>query len=230
VLLAHEALPEVAAAPPPWTLEGRGAILLVRLPLSVLDEPAYVPTRLRGKLHGNLAIAMFVDYASSPVGPYRELLYIPGRFDFPDGRHYSITRIYVSTMESVVNGRRNWGIPKDRCDFDFRYGDDGSADFCASYEGHQFARLSLAARGPQLPFTTGLLPSALLRLSQYYRGRQFTYQPSASGRVQFSKVRDWTFDSAFFPDLAQGEVVACVQTPRFRMRFPISAIVDAPAE
>lgn len=230
MLISHEALPEVVAAPPPWTLEGRGAILLLRLPPSILDEPAYVPTRLRGRRRGQLAIAMFVDYASSPVGPYRELLYIPGRFDFPDGRHYSITRIYVSTMASVVNGRRNWGIPKDRCDFDFQYGDDGAATFSASYEGHRFARLSLAPRGPALPFTTALLPSSLLRLSQFYRGQQFTYQPSASGRVRFSKVLDWSFDSALFPDLAQGEVVACVQTPRFRMGFPVSTIVDAPAE
>ena len=49
-----------------------------------------------------------------------------GTFAFEDGkRHLSISRIFVSTLDSVVNGQRNWGIPKDVAQFDVRYGDNG---------------------------------------------------------------------------------------------------------
>ncbi len=54
------------------------------------------------------------------VGPYDELIYVPGLFsrrspsDQQQPVEYfpAITRIYVSTDESVYNGRKNWGIPK----------------------------------------------------------------------------------------------------------------------
>lgn len=229
MLTAHADLPVVPLAPPPWSLTGRGTILLVKLPKEVLDDPAFVPAELRGRRHGGHALVMFVDYADSAVGPYRELLYIPGRFDFPNGRHYSITRIYVSSMDSVVNGRLNWGIPKDCCDFDYRYGDDGRDVYDVSHAGRRFAHLELKAGGPRLPFSTALLPTFLLTLSQVYEGRQFTYIPAASGQLQFAKVSDWAFDGELFPDLARGKVVACVRTPRFRMTFPVSTIGAATA-
>lgn len=229
MLIPHADLPQVPMAPAPWTLTGRGTILLVKLPKAALDDPSFTPPELRGQpRHGGFAMVMFVDYEDSAVGPYRELLYIPGKYDFPNGRHYSITRIYVSSMKSVVNGRVNWGIPKDCCDFDYRYGADDRDVLDVSLGGKRFAHLVVEARGPKLPFTTGLLPDFLLTLSQYYGGQQFTYIPSASGQVQFAKVRDWQFDGELFPDLAQGKVLACVRTPRFRMTFPVSEIRAQP--
>jgi len=228
MLIQHADLPIVPLAPSPWTLTGRGTILLVKLPKAVLDDPAFMPAELQAvRRHGGLAMAMFVDYEQSPVGPYRELLYIPGRFDFPNGRHYSITRIYVSSMESVVNGRFNWGIPKDCCDFDYRYGDDGRDVLDVSLHGKRFAHLEIRAGRLSLPFTTALLPDFMLTLSQYYNAQQFTYIPSASGQVQLARVTDWSFDGDLFPDLAVGKVLACLRTPRFRMTFPLSTILPA---
>src|SRR5574343_636748 len=107
----------VIDAPAPWTLRGRGYILAIRMPQAVLDDCPHTPAELRASRRGALSLAMLVDYAESPAGPYQELLFIPGTFDFQGQRHPSISRIFVSTMASVVNGRRNWGIPKDRCDF-----------------------------------------------------------------------------------------------------------------
>lgn len=222
MLKRDDELPEVPLAPAPWALTGRGWILLVKLPKSALDDPAFVPPELRGKRHGRYALVMLVDYETSPVGPYRELLYIPGRFDFPNGRHFSITRIYVSTMDSVVNGRINWGIPKDCCDFDFRDDKEGNDLLSASHEGERFAHFTIRPGRWRLPFTSRLLPRLLLTLSQYHGGRQFTYIPSASGRLQFSRVVEMHFDGKLFPDLAKGKVVACVKTPRFGMNFPVA--------
>lgn len=79
-------------------------------------------TRLRRRR----ALTPFETLPSPPVGPYDELIYVPGLFSrrprqpLRTGRtaaepiEYfpSITRIYVSTDESVYNGRKNWGIPK----------------------------------------------------------------------------------------------------------------------
>ncbi|MDP3295002.1 MAG: acetoacetate decarboxylase family protein [Nevskia sp.] len=223
-------LPNVALAPAPWSLTGSGYILMVRLPASVLDDPRHVPPELRGKRRGRYAMVMLVDYEDSAVGPYRELLYIPGKFAFdgePKKNYQSITRIYVSSLESVVNGRRNWGIPKDLASFDYRYGVDGIDRFDTSLDGKRFASFTFKPGKLKWPFSTAMVPNALLQLAQIHGGRQFVYAPSAKGHVQFAKVLDWSFDSTRFPDLAQGRVVACVKVPRFTMGFPVSVVTPA---
>lgn len=224
LLTPDAALPTVPLAPAPWSLTGSGYILLMKLPPAVLDDPRHTPTALRGQRRGGLSMVMLVDYERSAVGPYRELLYIPGTFAFGARTLQSITRIYVSSMESVVNGRINWGIPKDRCDFDFQYGSDGRDRCEASLNGKPFATFAFRTGGWTLPFSTAIVPNALIRLAQIHGGRQFVYVPSASGRIRFAKVTDWSFDAAWFPDLAQGRVLACVKVPRFTMGFPVSAV------
>ncbi|KIJ41152.1 hypothetical protein M422DRAFT_256003 [Sphaerobolus stellatus SS14] len=63
---------------------------------------------------------MIVRYTSSSVGPYDELAYIPGKFDTPDGKkHWRTTNIYVSSEDSVYNGRLHWNIPKHLAIFSF---------------------------------------------------------------------------------------------------------------
>lgn len=53
---------------------------------------------------------MIVRYEDSEVGPYDELILIPGRAMNPHtGKaDMRITNIFVSTDASVWNGRRNW--------------------------------------------------------------------------------------------------------------------------
>lgn len=224
-------LPTVPLAPAPWSLTGSGYILMVKLPASVLDDPRHVPPELRGKRSGKYATVMLVDYEDSAVGPYRELLYIPGKFPFKGGprtkNYQSITRIYVSSMESVVNGRRNWGIPKDVASFDYRYGVDGIDRFDTSLDGKPFASFTFKPGKLKWPFSTAIVPNALLQLAQLHGGQQFVYAPSASGKLQFAKLLDWSFDSTLFPDLAQGKVVACVKVARFTMGFPVSVVEPA---
>lgn len=228
LLTPDDALPNVPLAPAPWSLTGTGYILLMKLPATVLDDPRHTPPELRGKRCGGLATVMLVDYQDSPVGPYRELLYIPGKFQFGARRYQSITRIYVSSMESVVNGRSNWGIPKDVCSFDYRYGGADGQDRCdASLDGRTFASFTFRPGRLTWPFSTAIVPRALLQLAQVHGGQQFVYAPSAKGQVQFAKVTDWSFDSRLFPDLAQGRVLACVKVPRFTMGFPVSAVSPA---
>ena len=103
-----------------------------------------------------------------------QLLFIPGSFAFEDGRrHLSISRIFVSTMDSVVNGRRNWGIPKEVAQFDVRYGDEGLDRVSVSRDGKTFAELDFKSWPLPLPFSTALLPGSMHTLGQHADGRHF---------------------------------------------------------
>lgn len=213
----------IALAPAPWDLAGQGYLFALWMPQDVLDHGSFIAAQTPRAGRGRMAFAMFVDYAGSDVGPYHELLYIPGKLSFGGDARLSITRIFVSSQASVVNGRLNWGIPKDRCDFDLAY---GLRDRIALHgeEGRGFADMELEAFGPRLPAPMQWMPRSWRTLSQVRDGKRYTYVPEASGRFRFARVRHWRFDPAVFPDLARGRVLAAMKITDFRMRFPVAAV------
>jgi len=115
----------VGAVPAPWKLKGR--VWTFALPamsktssfpagFAAPDETEVLTSG--GEFIGGPGVMQIVSYSGSPVGPYDELIYIPGRWKYKDGcAAFRITRIYVSTKESTENGRRNWNIPKQVANF-----------------------------------------------------------------------------------------------------------------
>lgn len=224
-----EPLPAVTKAPAPWSLKGQGYIFAVLMPEATLDAESFIPASLAGTRRGRLAYAMFVDYEQSDAGPYHELLYIPGSFQFSEARRLSITKIYVSSWESVVNGRENWGIPKERCDFFVSYGADAVDRIrLIAEDGTVFANLELEHRFIRLPMPAHWAPPRLRTLSQHFEGREFTFTPEAQGHMKWAAVRHWEFDSRYFPDLARGRVIAALKVTDFRMVFPLSRVQPVP--
>lgn len=208
-------------APAPWTLTGQGYLIALRMPNAILANCPFTSTTLRRSRRSTLSVAMLVDYDSSPAGPYQELLFIPGSFQFSDARRASISRIYVSTNASVVNGRRNWGIPKDRCDFAIDFNDSGvDRAHLRADNGDTIAEFLLSHSGPALPLPTQIVPKAMRTLAQLWEGREYTLTPSASGHGKWAKVIDWQFNADYFPDLAQGRCVGALKITDFTMTFP----------
>lgn len=222
--------PLITDAPAPWDLLGRGYISLLRFAENSPAQDAFLPDSLSGKRsRSRTAWMMFVDYATSDVGPYHELLFIPGSFPFEDGRrHLSISRIFVSSMDSVVNGQRNWGIPKDEAQFDVRYGADGVDHVRVSKDGEFLAELQFRHYPLPLPFSTALVPKSLRTLAQHHDGKTYVYTPSAQGWVRPAKLVSARSNPNLFPDLAQARAPVSIAVPRFSMRFPVSRIIPGP--
>jgi hypothetical protein len=70
---------------------------------------------------GGCAIVVLARYEDSPVGPYDELVIAFKGFSNPyqKGTSGRVTNIYVSSRQSVWNGRKNWNIPKHLARFNF---------------------------------------------------------------------------------------------------------------
>ena len=222
-------LPEVPRHPAPWSLRGSAWIVALKLPPGAPARDAFLPLGLAGHGRGLASYLMYVDYAESGCGPYRELLFVPGAFPFGDGRrHLTISRILVSTWDSVVNGRDNWGIPKDRADFEVEQGLDGGREDRVRVvsDGRELCELRLATLrfAPPLPVQGALLPARLRTLAQSFRGRTYYYAPSAGGRVRPGRLLSWRFDADLFPDLAAAPVLAAFKVESFRMTFPVAVV------
>jgi hypothetical protein len=227
----NDRIPDAPRQPPPWSLQGAGWIIALRLPAGSPARDAFLPADLAGQGRSPVSLLMYVDYATSGCGPYRELLFIPGAYPFEDGRrHFTISRILVSTWSSVVNGRANWGIPKDRADFDVQSnpGDPREQRIrVLADDGREMCSLRLAASpfAPRLPVPGSLVPERFRTLAQRFDGKTFYYAPASGGWLRPGRLLEWQFDPGLFPDLREASVVAACQVPSFRMAFPFARVV-----
>ncbi|THU93670.1 hypothetical protein K435DRAFT_861300 [Dendrothele bispora CBS 962.96] len=128
ISLIQKVIPQdLPVAPAPWNLDVSEGYVFVTPPLlsiSQLPEGFADPNEAKalssnGTLIPDIGTILIARYVSTPVGPYDEMIYIPGKWKYETGDlGFRITRIYVSTNESVINGRRNWNIPKHIAAFD----------------------------------------------------------------------------------------------------------------
>lgn len=211
----------IVQATPPWQLTGSGIILLYRFPREFIAQHGSIPPFLDGHHRGGFGALMLVDYDSSPVGPYREALFIPGTFDYDRRRYYAITWIAVSTLASVVNGRQNWGIPKQIASFNVENLPNGAQRFSMHVDDQPALDAHIRARGPRLPFNTRWLPFRPTLIQQRDDGQLLTTAPYGSGHVRLARLQHLRIHADTFPDISQFRPLAVIHATDFNLCFPV---------
>lgn len=224
--LNHSQPSGLGVYPAPWQLTGTGYILAYHFPRDFVQKQGLLPPALAGAFAGGPGAVMLVNYETSAAGPYRELLFVPGRFRSRGRRFFSISKIYVSTWESVVNGRRNWGIPKEKAKFDFEKLAGGQERVTVAQEGHIFAEFIFRAGGPRLHVSTRVFRTGLRTLIEPWNGRNYFTTPNGHGRIQPCRLVKASLDAAFFPDVSSFTPLACIKAGGFHLEFPPALIQE----
>lgn len=201
-------------APAPWELQGEGIILVYKFSKQWVENHTQLPNNLKGKFRGGLGYVMLVNYEKSPVGPYHELLIIPGKFR--KSRKHAITKIYVDSEASTQNGRANWGIPKQTLPFVWEKND--TEDFVRINDGEKtvFA-CDVKSWGISFPISTSFLP---INLEQTLNKVHYLTRPSGSGIAKFAKIKNLFIDPEYFPDISKLKPLLAVKIKPFRISFP----------
>jgi hypothetical protein len=102
-------------------------------PSETVHSSALGPVNGAPQWKGGLCYVVLVRYEDSPVGPYDELIAVSDGWANPYEKRSSgrITNIYVSSLQSVWNGRNNWSMYHLSCLF-----------FCSRPRDVDVARLS----------------------------------------------------------------------------------------
>ncbi|PHH63362.1 hypothetical protein CDD81_6059 [Ophiocordyceps australis] len=143
------------AIPPPWHV--RGDVYCISFwsgsKTSSLPAHAFSPLEAGSPFAGGVAdsnhvprglgMIQIIRYHESPVGPYDEMLLVPGSFGWSGagaaeaagagagktrrvGRSPRISRMYVSDRRACYNGRLNWNCPKHLARFVWTPGPNGA--------------------------------------------------------------------------------------------------------
>ncbi|MCJ1400962.1 hypothetical protein MMC11_004173 [Xylographa trunciseda] len=115
----------IPVAPPPWTLKATVYMFAFHVPSKQpLPSFAYSPLESQSafasssKFCGGLGSVQVIRYTESPVGPYDEMLLVPGNFEYESKeggkvttkRNLQVSRIYVSQKLTCYNGRINFNL------------------------------------------------------------------------------------------------------------------------
>ncbi|MCR2747620.1 acetoacetate decarboxylase family protein [Limnobacter parvus] len=218
----------IEEVPAPWTLNGKGLIVVLRSKADKLLADQRIPLDIRDTLKTPVSVLMYVDYTHSNAGPYKELLYIPGTAQFSNKlgnkRLLTISNIVVSSASSVKNGRINWGIPKNLCSFDLALGPNNTQVVSLHHEGVPQFELAYRGKGFTFPINTGLVPGFMKTLGQRWGGKEFMYSPSAKGKARFANVHVLQNLGNAFPDLEIADVLTALEITQFQMTFPLAEI------
>ncbi|MFN4000414.1 acetoacetate decarboxylase family protein [Algoriphagus sp.] len=210
----------VLKSPPPWELSGEGIILVFRFKKEWVESLALLPKHLKGKFKGGLGYVMLVNYEKSPVGPYHELLIIPGKFR--KTKKQAITKIYVDSEASAQNGRNNWGIPKEN--LPFSWSKEHGKDIVEIKSGDKVIfSTEITSGGLPFPVTTSILP---ISLCQTWNRVKFYTKPTGSGWGKLARVKKMEIDPAFFPDIRNIKPILAVKINPFNIKFPVPTYGD----
>lgn len=204
----------ISIAPPPWNLKGTGIILIYKFSKNWAENQGLLPRFLKDNFKGGLGYLMLVNYTESPVGPYKELLLIPGKFT-PKNKQ-SISKIYVSSESSTINGRANWGIPKDTLPFTW-HTVEGVEKIQMHSEGKVVFECEVRSGGIPFPVSTALLP---IDLYQKWEDQDFFTKPTGKGWGKLAKVKIKQSNPRFFPDMMQVKPLLAVKVDPFYINFP----------
>lgn len=209
--------------PAPWNLSGKGYILIYKFNRNFVKEQGNSMPFLQGCYAGGIGSVMLVDYTASNAGPYRELLFIPGKFKHDGKKINTISKIYVSTMTSVINGRKNWGIPKEQADFTFESLDNHHEHIMVSSGEESIADLTIASGGISFPVSTRLLPFPLVQL---HEGKYYYTTFYGHGKGKLARVQKITVNPRLFPDISLFKPIAVIKVEPFYITFPVPRILE----
>jgi hypothetical protein len=212
----------IKLVPAPWELSGTGYILIYKFNRMFVNKNAFPAIEFKNRFSGGIGAVMLVNYESSNVGPYQELLFIPGKFRYKKYNKYSISKIFVSTLKSVTNGRINWGIPKESAAFKIKKTGNNLESVSVTKGNELVMDIELRTAGLKFPVSTRLLPFSLMQIS----GKKLFFTTFVgSGIGQLAGIRNIKINRKYFPDISNIKPILAVKIEKFKLLFPVARVI-----
>lgn len=205
-----------AIVPPPWTLSGSGVILVY----GSSDTEATLPAFLDSAKRLPVKILMLVNYKESGVGPYREVLYMPGAFIWKNKLCGHISRILVDTESSVSSGIFNWGIPKELATIKSAE-DPGEISYEATMRNKSSFFAVVEKGEAEFPVSNTFFPLSIVQESDNII---LETKITAKGKARLAKLSHLETSIEGLPQSITESPRLALEIPDFEMTFPVPEI------
>lgn len=218
--------------PAPWVLKGKGILLVSRFDADELQKNPLTALWLKKRCLGGRGYYLALNFEKSPVGPYSELLVLPGKFQASQGKRHAIAQSFCDSADAIFNYSENWGLDTAPSAIAFGQDEDRmrfsvqaprSQDATQFKDSHQSSSekifsLESKAFGPRLPFASG---SSLIRLISEQGKKRFYLGFSIKGSFRAAKIEDLNFDSEHLIVPAESAQVRAFHLEDFEIELPI---------
>lgn len=212
---------DIKIAPAPWSLTGNAYVMVYKFPKEFIHENSFMEEYQRKRFLGYLGTVILVDYHTSNVGKYYELLFIPGMFTFDWEKVFSISKIYVSSEDSIFNGNRNWGIPKEKADFEWIRNDLGRDEVTVKLDGNPIFEIQFNKSYLNFPIKSNFYSFKLAQKSvEDLMITRFNFK----GTAKLSKINKVKVDKKYFPETSSLSALFTFQLNDFQMDFGVPNI------
>lgn len=207
----------------PWSLKGKGYILLYRFSKKEIQSDIFLSEKFKKSFLGGFGAVMIVNYEKSDIGHYKELLFIPGKFRYNGEKKKTISKIYVSTKKSVFYGRKNWAIPKELANFEFKKKNENIEKIVVFSNGDEILNMKLKSGLVPFPVSTHLLPFPLV---QEWKKRVYHTQFNGSGVGFLAKPVKLSVNPSLFPRIIEKKPLLTIKVDPFHISFQKAIIKE----
>jgi hypothetical protein len=171
-----------------------------------------------------LSVLMAIAYRESPVGPYLELAYLPGRISFQNKNYWTVSNLIVNSKESEFWGRKNWAFPKITQSIQLQKRNRDYQFILQAAE--QYIHIEYEALQMPVPMNLKWIPEFLRKIIQFQENKAYITQLNISGSAKFARCCKLETTLAGFPDLNDKRTLGSVCILDFKETIPEAKIIE----
>ena len=200
------------------TTTGRAYISAYNFPKNFISHDAFIGGKLKGKYCGGFGALIYADYATSEIGPYKELIFIPGKFDVDGECRYAATKIYVSTPAAINTAGDGYFGPKEVATFKEEQLSDTLMHLSVHKGRNRVISVEIATwSGIHFPLSTNVVSFPML---QMLRGEErLLWQYEGECTATMARIESVLVRPALFPDVAAFSPLASFYFESFSLNF-----------
>ncbi|MCQ2188948.1 MAG: hypothetical protein MJZ00_03395 [Paludibacteraceae bacterium] len=193
--------------------EGNGYIFAYYFDEEFIGKDCFLSKDQKKNFKGGFGAVILANYKDSPVGPYQELLFIPGKFLLEGNESYVVTKAYCSSAKAMED---QVFCKKELADFKTEKIDDKTETISVTRDGKPIFRVEVQEWGFNIPMSSDMVK---FPLASVVDGKVINWDYKGNGDANFAKIEAIGVRPAKFPDVALFTPLVGIHFEKFSLEY-----------
>ncbi|MBQ4035474.1 MAG: hypothetical protein II623_08435 [Paludibacteraceae bacterium] len=200
------------------TCKGKAYISVYNFSNDFVASEAFQTDFLKGKYDGGFGAVIYIDFKESPVGPYQEVLFIPGKYEVGGESRYVATKCYVSTPEAINNNSDGYFGHKELGTFHWTTVGENTMHLSIHKGRTRLLTVEIGSwSGFSLPASSNIITFPFMQILS--GDERLLWKYSAKSSMNLARLVSVQVRPAFFPDIAKYNPIVTLCFDNFELNF-----------